>query len=101
MKILVVDDEALINQYVVQCIRDTDSNVQIVGTATSGESRLAGRGDKARRRSKASSTSSLPHPSCKAIRSSASGSRRACSSSWKWPFTNFHSRLPSSPLRRN
>jgi len=40
MKILVVDDEALINQYVVQCIRDTDSNVQIVGTATSGEKAL-------------------------------------------------------------
>ena len=40
MKILVVDDEALINQYVVQCIRDADSSIQIAGTATSGEKAL-------------------------------------------------------------
>ena len=40
MKVLVVDDEALINQYVTQCIRDAGDSNQIVGTATSGAKAL-------------------------------------------------------------
>lgn len=40
MKVLVVDDEALINQYVAQCIRDAGDSNQIVGTATSGAKAL-------------------------------------------------------------
>lgn len=40
MKILVVDDEVLVAQYVVQCIRDADSSQQVVGTAASGSRAL-------------------------------------------------------------
>lgn len=40
MRILVVDDEVLIAQYIVQCIRDADSTQQIVGTAASGSRAL-------------------------------------------------------------
>ena len=40
MKIIVVDDEKLINQYIVQCIRDADSGVEIVGAVTSGAKAL-------------------------------------------------------------
>ena len=40
MKILVVDDEALVSQYVTQCIQSADGNNQIVGTATSGAKAL-------------------------------------------------------------
>lgn len=36
MKVLVVDDEHLINQYIVQCIRDADCGDQVIGAANSG-----------------------------------------------------------------
>lgn len=36
MKIMVVDDEPLINQYIVQCIRNADSENEIIGAVTSG-----------------------------------------------------------------
>lgn len=41
MKIMVVDDEPLINQYIVQCIRNADAENEIVGAATSGAKALA------------------------------------------------------------
>lgn len=40
MKILVVDDEPLINQYIVQCIRKADPAAEIVGAVTSGAKAL-------------------------------------------------------------
>lgn len=36
MKIMVVDDEPLINQYIVQCIRSADPENEIIGAVTSG-----------------------------------------------------------------
>ena len=36
MKIMVVDDEPLISQYIVQCIRGADANAEIVGAVNSG-----------------------------------------------------------------
>ncbi len=41
MNVLVVDDEALVSQYVTQCIREADPSVQIIGTASSGAKALA------------------------------------------------------------
>src|SRR5699024_2396393 len=40
MKIMVVDDEPLINQYIVQCIRNADPESEIVGAVTSGAKAL-------------------------------------------------------------
>ena len=40
MKILVVDDEALVSQYVTQCIQSAGNSNQIIGTATSGAKAL-------------------------------------------------------------
>lgn len=40
MKIMVVDDEPLINQYIVQCIRNADPDNEIVGAVTSGAKAL-------------------------------------------------------------
>lgn len=40
MKILVVDDEALISHYIVQCIRDASDTAEIVGVASSGQKAL-------------------------------------------------------------
>mgnify|MGYP002602627812 CR=1 FL=1 len=40
MKILVVDDEPLIGQYIVQCIRAADPLVEIVDAVTSGTKAL-------------------------------------------------------------
>lgn len=40
MKILVVDDEPLINQYIVQCIRTADPTAEIIGAVTSGAKAL-------------------------------------------------------------
>ena len=41
MKILVVDDEALVSQYIAQCVREGDPSSQVVGTASSGAKALA------------------------------------------------------------
>lgn len=41
MKIMVVDDEPLINQYIVQCIRGADPENEIIGAVTSGAKALA------------------------------------------------------------
>ena len=41
MKIMVVDDEPLINQYIVQCIRSADPENEIIGAVTSGAKALA------------------------------------------------------------
>lgn len=41
MKIMVVDDEPLINQYIVQCIRNADPENEIIGAVTSGAKALA------------------------------------------------------------
>lgn len=41
MKIMVVDDEPLINQYIVQCIRNADPENEIIGEVTSGAKALA------------------------------------------------------------
>lgn len=40
MKVIVVDDEKLINEYIVKCIRDANCGVEIVGTALSGAKAL-------------------------------------------------------------
>lgn len=40
MKIMVVDDEPLINQYIVQCIRNADPENEIIGAVTSGAKAL-------------------------------------------------------------
>ena len=40
MKIMVVDDEPLINQYIVQCIRNADPENEIIGAVTSGAAAL-------------------------------------------------------------
>lgn len=40
MKIMVVDDEPLINQYIVQCIRNADPENEIIGAVTSGSKAL-------------------------------------------------------------
>ena len=41
MKILVVDDEALVSQYIAQCVREGDPSSQVVGTASSGAKALS------------------------------------------------------------
>lgn len=40
MKVMVVDDEKLINEYIVKCIRDADCGAEIVGSALSGAKAL-------------------------------------------------------------
>ncbi len=40
MNILVVDDEALVSQYVVRCIREVGASIQVVGTVSSGAKAL-------------------------------------------------------------
>lgn len=41
MRIMVVDDEPLINQYIVQCIRNADPESEIIDAVTSGAKALA------------------------------------------------------------
>ena len=40
MRVLVVDDETLINQYIVQCIKRADADIEIVAAVTSGKKAL-------------------------------------------------------------